>query len=69
MVVGDDRETSPGEFGTPRVAPYDAPMHVVGMVWHYWIGVVLAVAAVATVGGLAVNYLKSVESNRYPRES
>lgn len=39
------------------------------LVWHYWIGVVLAVAAVATVGGLAASYLKSVESNRYPRES
>jgi hypothetical protein len=39
------------------------------LVWHYWIGVVLAVAAVATVGGLAASYLKGVESNRYPRES
>ncbi len=35
-------------------------------VWHWWIGVGLSLAAILTVGGLAVGYLKSVSSTRYP---
>lgn len=36
--------------------------------WHYWIGVAVAVGAVATVGMLVGGYLKNVESTRFPRE-
>jgi hypothetical protein len=39
------------------------------VVWHYWIGVVSAVAAVLTVASLGRSYLKNVESDRFPRES
>jgi len=42
------------------------PMFAV--VWHYWVGVVMAVGAVATVGALVAQYFKTVESNRYPKE-
>lgn len=37
------------------------------VVWHYWIGVALALGALATVGGLAANYFRKVESTRYPK--
>jgi hypothetical protein len=36
-------------------------------IWHYWIGVVLAAAAILTVVGLAVAYLVTVERPRYPK--
>ena len=35
-------------------------------VWHFWIGVVLVLVAVAGVAGLGFAYLKSVSSQRYP---
>ena len=41
---------------------------MIAVVWHYWIGVALALGAVATVGGVAAAYLKNVESTRYPKE-
>jgi hypothetical protein len=41
---------------------------MLGVVWHYWVGVVMAVGAVATVVALIAGYLKQVESGRYPRE-
>jgi hypothetical protein len=37
------------------------------VVWHYWIGVALALGALATVGSLAASYLRKVESTRYPK--
>ena len=37
------------------------------VVWHYWIGVLLALGAVMTIVALAVGYLKTVESTRYPK--
>jgi len=37
------------------------------MIWHYWIGVVLAVGAVATIASVGANYLRKVESTRYPK--
>jgi hypothetical protein len=36
-------------------------------VWHYWLGAVLAIAAVVTVVALVAAYLKKVESTRYPK--
>ena len=36
-------------------------------IWHYWIGVVLALAAILTVVGLAVAYVVTVERPRYPK--
>jgi len=40
---------------------------MLAMVWHYWIGVALAVGSVATIGAIAAGYLKKVEATRYPR--
>ena len=37
------------------------------MIWHYWIGVALAIGAVATIAGVGANYLRKVESTRYPK--
>jgi hypothetical protein len=35
-------------------------------IWHWWIGVVTAVAGGAAVLGIVVGYLKQVTSHRYP---
>jgi hypothetical protein len=37
------------------------------MIWHYWIGVLLALGVVLTLVMLGVGYLKNVESTRYPK--
>lgn len=37
------------------------------MVWHFWIGVVLSVGALVTLVGIGANYLRKVESTRYPK--
>lgn len=38
------------------------------MVWHYWVGVVIAISAVAGAVALVAGYFKTVESTRYPKE-
>jgi hypothetical protein len=40
---------------------------MLAVVWHYWIGVALTLGVVVTVIAMAVGYLKSVESTRYPK--
>ena len=35
-------------------------------IWHWWIGVLLMAVGVLSVVGLAAQYLKNVESQRYP---
>lgn len=43
-------------------------MHgMLAVVWHYWIGVALALGGVATLVMLGLGYLKDVESPRYPK--
>ena len=37
------------------------------VIWHYWLGVALALGAVATIGMMVVGYFKTVESQRYPK--
>lgn len=37
------------------------------VVWHWWIGVFLAVGAVLTVIGVIAGYLAKVENPRYPK--
>ncbi len=54
----------------PSVAGVDASPTMRAMyavVWHYWIGVALAIGAVATIGAMGASYLKKVESIRYPK--
>jgi hypothetical protein len=36
-------------------------------VWHYWIGVALVLASIATVVALAVQYLAKVQAPQYPK--
>ena len=38
------------------------------MVWHYWVGVVVAVSAIGGAVALVAGYFKNVESTRYPKE-
>jgi hypothetical protein len=40
---------------------------MLAVVWHFWIGFVIFIGAVATVVALVAGYFKSVESSRYPR--
>jgi hypothetical protein len=40
---------------------------MLAVVWHYWIGVALILGTVLTIVALAVGYLKTVESSRYPK--
>jgi hypothetical protein len=40
---------------------------MLAVVWHYWIGVALAIGAVGTIAAVAGAYLKKVESIRYPK--
>lgn len=35
-------------------------------IWHWWIGVAMALVGVAAVLGLVVGYLKNVTAQRYP---
>jgi hypothetical protein len=40
---------------------------MLAVIWHYWIGVLLVIGTVLTLGALAVGYLSKVESTRYPK--
>jgi formate-dependent nitrite reductase membrane component NrfD len=35
-------------------------------IWHWWIGLVMLLAAVGATLGLVAGYLKQVSSQRYP---
>lgn len=41
--------------------------NMLAVIWHYWVGVFIFLGTVATIAALVAGYLKSVESNRYPR--
>ncbi|MGF1595586.1 MAG: hypothetical protein ACFCVK_01435 [Acidimicrobiales bacterium] len=41
---------------------------MLAVVWHYWIGLVLAIGVVGTLLAIAVGYLAKVESPRYPKK-
>ncbi len=36
------------------------------VIWHFWIGLILTIAAVLTVVTVVGGYLKTVTSQRYP---
>lgn len=40
---------------------------ILAVVWHFWIGVVLAVSAVLAVFGIIAMYFLKVTRTRYPR--
>jgi hypothetical protein len=37
------------------------------VVWHYWIGLLLAIGSVATIVATAVGYVVKVQAPRYPK--
>lgn len=37
------------------------------VIWHFWLGVALAIGAVATVAMMVAGYFRTVESQRYPK--
>ncbi len=39
-----------------------------GKVWHYWIGLVLVIAAILAVLATVVGYLVRVQAPQYPRK-
>ena len=41
---------------------------MLAVIWHFWLGVALAIAAVATVVAMVGGYFKTVESQRYPKD-
>src|SRR5215207_733093 len=59
-------DTVPGGGSSFRRALPRLPT-MLAVIWHYWIGVALALGAIATVGALVVGYLRQVESTRYPK--
>jgi hypothetical protein len=42
-------------------------MVLAAYVWHYWIAVPLAIAAIVAVIAVVAGYLRKVTSIRYPR--
>jgi hypothetical protein len=38
-----------------------------GVIWHYWIGLVFFVMSILVVLGVAVGYLVRVQSLKYPK--
>lgn len=41
---------------------------VLGVVWHFWIAVLLVIPIILLVIGIGVMYLRKVEMPRYPRD-
>jgi hypothetical protein len=41
-------------------------MAIAAVIWHYWIGVVLFLAALALIGPVIAGYLTKVVRPRYP---
>lgn len=38
------------------------------VIWHFWIGLFLAVGSLATIIAIVVGYFAKVESPRYPKK-
>jgi hypothetical protein len=41
---------------------------ILGVVWHYWIGVAIAIPAILLVVATIVGYLTKVSRPRYPKQ-
>jgi len=37
------------------------------VIWHFWLGVALAIGAVGAVIAMVFGYFRTVESQRYPK--
>ena len=42
-------------------------MHSIGVIWHYWIGVVFFVLSLIVVAAVIVGYLVRVQSPKFPK--
>ncbi len=38
------------------------------VIWHFWIGLFLAIGSLATIIAIVVGYFAKVESPRYPKQ-
>lgn len=38
------------------------------VIWHFWIGLFLAIGSLATIIAIVVGYFAKVESPRYPKK-
>lgn len=38
------------------------------VIWHFWIGLFLAIGSLATIIAIVVGYLAKVENPRYPKK-
>lgn len=41
---------------------------IVAVVWHWWIGLVLAIGSIGLVAQLVIGYITKVSRPRYPRD-
>lgn len=41
---------------------------MLAVIWHFWIGALLAVGSILTVIAIVVGYLAKVENPRYPKK-
>jgi hypothetical protein len=41
---------------------------MVAVVWHYWIGLALAVGVILTLVAIAAGYVARVEMQKYPKK-
>ncbi len=41
---------------------------MLAVIWHFWIGLFLAIGAFATVLAVVVGYIVKVERPRYPKQ-
>lgn len=41
---------------------------MLAVVWHFWLGLILAISVVMTLLGVAVGYIVKVEAPRYPKK-
>jgi hypothetical protein len=41
---------------------------LLGVVWHFWIAVLLVIPTLLLVIGIGVQYLRKVEMPRYPKD-
>jgi len=45
------------------------PGPMVAVVWHFWLGLFLAIGAIATILALGAGYLAKVQSMKYPKNN
>jgi cell division protein FtsW (lipid II flippase) len=59
----------PGGLATIAAMLLAAMLFATGKVWHYWVGLVLLVAAILSVLAMVAGYLRKVETLRHPKRN